>query len=77
MLEENIHFKNMDELGEMHNYTILDRFTKNNKNYLIYQEDGNEDLLASLYEYQDDKLKLIPIEDEKDFDIVDEYLENL
>ena len=56
---------------------IVDRFQKNNKNYLIYKEENNDDIYAALYEIIDDKLKIIPIEDEIDYDIVDEYLEEL
>ena len=63
--------------GIVHEYTILDKFTKNGKNYIIYNEDNNDELYASLYQIIDDKIKIIEIVDNKDYDIVDEYLENL
>ena len=77
MLEDNIKFNQIDEFGKMRNYIIIDRFSKNGKNYLIYEEEGIDKLYTSLFEIDDDKLKIIPITDNKDYDIVDEYLENL
>ena len=77
MLDSDFSFDCMDVNGDIKNYNILDRFQKNNKNYIIYEEDGNEDIYAALYEIFDDKIKIIPIEDDKDYDIVDEYLETL
>lgn len=65
------------ENGLLKEYIIIEQFNKNNKNYIIYKEDNNDDIYAALYEMIDDKIKIIPIEDEKDYDIVDDYLENL
>ena len=77
MLDFNISFSRMDEKGNIIKYSIVDRFTKNNKNYIIYKEEGKEELHADLYETSDDKLIIIPIKDQSDYDIVDRYLESL
>jgi len=74
---EDINFSVMDNNGKVRNYIILDKFNKNNKNYVIYKEENNDDLYASLYEIINETVKLIPIDNELDYDIVDEYLENL
>ena len=74
---ENIKFNLIDNKGKIKTYVILDKFSKNNKNYLIYKEENKEDLYTTLYEIINDSIKLIPIEDVGDYDIVDEYLENI
>ena len=77
MLDINISFNHIDENGTIKEFIIVDRFSNNNKNYIIYKEDGKEDLYADLYEIVDDKIKIIPIDNDADYDIVDKYLENL
>lgn len=74
---DNITFNYIDEKGNSIKYIIVDKFIKNNKNYIIYEEENKEDLYGALYEIIDDKIKIIPIEDEKDYDIIDEYLDNI
>lgn len=74
---ENIKFNLIDNKGIIKTYVILDKFSKNNKNYLIYKEEGKEDLYTSLYEVINDSIKVIPIEDDNDYDIVDKYLGNI
>ncbi len=58
-------------------YLIIDKFNKENKDFIILKEDGSDEIYASLYEINDDKLKIIPITDDKDYDLVDEYLGEL
>ncbi len=77
MLESNISFDYIDDEGNSIKYEIIDRFNKNGKNYIVYSEEDKEELYAALYEVIDNKIKIIPIIDDKDYDIVDEYLENL
>ena len=78
MIDQNITFKVIDDFGKTKKYEILARFSKNEKNYLIYQEENNdEDIYSSLYEIIDNKIKIIPITDDKDYDIVDNFLESL
>jgi len=74
---ENINFNMIDKDGVIKNFIILEKFNKNNKNYLIYKENGKDDLYAALYEVINEKIKIIPIENEEDYDVVDEYLENI
>lgn len=63
--------------NEEKTFLIIDKFSTNNKNYIIYKEENNDDLYASLYEVNDGKIKIIPIESDIDYDIVDEYLSGL
>jgi len=72
---EDINFNIIDNNGAVKNFVILEKFTKNNKNYLIYKEENKEDLYAALYEIINETIKIIPIENDEDYDIVDEYLE--
>lgn len=72
-----ISFNYIDEYGSVKKYIIIDKLNKNNKNFIIYKEENKEDLYASVYEVIKDKIKLIPIKDDKDYDIIDEYLESL
>jgi len=74
---ENINFNMIDKDGVIKNFIILEKFNKNNKNYLIYKENGKDDLYAALYEVINEKIKIIPIENDEDYDVVDEYLENI
>ena len=78
MLEYDVPFDYIDINGDLNNYNIIFKFNENNKNYIIY-EDLNKDntIYASLYEIVDDKIKLIPILNDEDYDIVDKYLESL
>ena len=55
----------------------IDKSYKGNKNYIIYDINGSDDIYSALYEIIDDKIKIIEITDSKDYDIVDKYLENL
>ena len=58
-------------------YLIIDKFNKENKDFIILKEDGSDEIYASFYEINDDKLKIIPITNDKDYDLVDEYLGEL
>ena len=77
MLEENINFEYINIDGNIEHYTILDKFEKNNKKFIIYEKEDESEIYAALYEIIDDKIKIIPIENNEDYDIVDEYLESL
>ena len=74
---EDICLNYIDKYGNNKKYIILDKFNKYNKNFIIYKEEKLDDIYASLYEIKDDKIKIIPIENDSDFDIVEEYLENM
>ena len=53
---------------------LLFTFTKGNKNFIVYK-DKEDDILASYYKKVDDKLVIMPIVDESDYDLVDVELE--
>lgn len=72
-----ITFDYMDQNGKFIKCNIIDRFSSGNKNYIIYDINGSDDIYSALYEIIDDKIKIIEITDSKDYDIVDKYLENL
>lgn len=74
---EDINFNIIDNNGVIKKYVILEKFNKNNKNYIIYKEENKDDLYAALYEIINETIKIIPITNDQDYDIVDEYLENI
>lgn len=53
---------------------LLFTFTKNNKSFIVYK-DKTDDILASYYYKQNDKLIISPITSEEDYDLVDIELE--
>lgn len=53
---------------------ILFTFSSNNKQFIVYM-DKEDDILASYYKLETDKLIISPILDDEDYDIVDKYLE--
>ena len=77
MLDINLHFNHMNKFGNIEECYIVDNFAKDDKNYVIYKSSDSGYLYADLYEIVDDKLKIIPITKEEDYDIVDRYLESL
>ena len=77
MLDINIHFNHINNLGKLEDCYIVDSFNKDDKNFVIYKCENSSDLYADLYEIIDDKIKIIPITDKTDYDIVDRYLESL
>ena len=52
---------------------VLFTFKENNKNFIVYK-DNEGDILASYYESYKDKIVVLPITSEDDYDIVDEKL---
>lgn len=73
MLENDIIFKYNNKM-----YTIIDRFSMKDKNYIIYKLDDNDDLYAALYKIDgNNNIQLFDIINDEDYDIIDEYLEKL
>ena len=68
----------MIEVYDINNQKIkcefLFTFEKDNKKFLVYK-DKQDDILASYYKKEDDKLIIMPITDDADYDIVDIELE--
>lgn len=53
---------------------VLFTFERENKKFIVYK-DKEDDILASYYKSEGDKLILIPISEDKDYDLVDMELE--
>lgn len=53
---------------------LLFTFEKNNKHFIVYT-DNEDDILASYYKKLDDKLIIMPITDDEDYNLVDIELE--
>lgn len=68
----------MIEIYDINNQKIkcelLFTFEKNNKKFIVYK-DKEDDILASYYEKKDDKVMIMPITNEEDYDLVDIELE--
>ena len=74
---DDVSFNYLTEDGILKKYIIIDKFRNDNKNFIIYKEDNQDELYASIYEIIDDKIKIIPIDKEEDYNTVDKYLERL
>lgn len=74
---DDIKFNLLNDSGIEETYLIIDKFEKDDKKFILYQEENKDELYASFYEIIDDKIKLTKIEKDEDYDIVDEYLERL
>lgn len=74
---DDIKFNLLNDSGIEETYLIIDKFEKDDKKFILYQEENKDELYASFYEVIDDKIKLTKIEKDEDYDIVDEYLERL
>ena len=51
------------------------RDENNDKNYIVYKEDGNDELFASRYSVIDDRIVLDEIETEYEWNMIDNMLE--
>ena len=56
--------------NEVFKCNILFTFYENNKNFIVFM-DQEEDILATYYDVDDDKLIISPILSDEDFNIVD------
>ncbi len=56
--------------NEVFRCNILFTFFENNKNFIVFM-DQDEEILATYYDIDDDKLLISPILSDEDFDIVD------
>lgn len=52
---------------------VLFTFNHDNKNFIVYIND-TEDVMASFYKIENEKMIITPITDDKDFDIVDDEI---
>ena len=83
-IEEKIYFSVPNEQGEEKEYEIL--FTldsdETGKSYMIYtdnskDEKGNTSIFASAYAQDDDETELLPIETEKEWEMIEQILKEL
>ena len=78
-MEKKLTFK-VTENGKENSYEEVYSFERNDKTYMIYtdnteDEEGNLCMYAAIYDV--DEKKLIPIEDNKEWEFVQEMLEKL
>ena len=77
-----MNFKVLDEYGKVVLCNVLGTFSHDDKNFIVYTDgtkiNNKEEVYASLYTMdKDNNLKLLPIFEEKDWDLVDEFLKEL
>lgn len=84
MNENEMTFKVINDDGEEVTCEVLFTFENDetHKNYIVYtdntlDEDGNTRIYASVYNPDDDETKLLPIETEKEWAIIETILEEL
>lgn len=67
-------FNLYDKDGNRFECECLFTFDRDGKNFIVYNDRDNN-ILASFYEMDGDKMVISPISDDRDFDIVDKALE--
>ena len=84
MKEETMTFKIVNDDGKEVECEVLFTFESDetNKNYIVYtdntvDEEGNTKVYASIYNPDEDEKKLIPIETEKEWKIIETILDEL
>lgn len=84
MKDEKMTFKVIDDNGKEIECEVLFTFesTETNKNYIVYTDDtldeqGNTKVYASIYNPGEDELKLLPIETDKEWKIIETVLNEL
>ena len=60
--------------NEVFKCDILFTFYENEKNFIVFMDEDDE-VLASYYDIEDDKLMISPILSDEDFDIVDREID--
>ncbi len=84
MKEETMTFKVMNDEGKEVECEVLFTFESDEtkKNYIVYtdnteDEEGNTKVYASIYNPDEDETKLLPIETEKEWKIIETILDEL
>ncbi len=84
MSDERMTFKVFDEAGKEIECEVLFTFESDEtkKNYMVYtdnttDEEGNTKVYASIYNPDEEETKLIPIETEKEWKIIETILDEL
>ncbi len=83
-MEEKMTFKVINDEGKEVECEVLFTFESDEtkKNYIVYtdntlDEEGNTKVYASIYEPEQDETKLLPIETDKEWKIIETILEEL
>lgn len=83
-MNEEMKFKIIDENGKEIEYEVLLTFESDetNKNYIVYTDNtedslGNTKVYASIYDPNDENLKLTAIETEKEWKIVETIINEI
>ena len=83
-MEEKMTFKVVNDEGKEVECEVLFTFESDEtkKNYIVYtdntlDEDGNTKVYASIYNPDEDETKLLPIETDKEWKIIETILEEL
>ena len=83
-MEERMTFKVFDDAGKEIECEVLFTFESDEtkKNYIVYtdntlDEEGNTKVYASIYNPDQDETKLLPIETDKEWKIIETILEEL
>lgn len=83
-MEEKMTFKVTNDEGKEVECEVLFTFESDEtkKNYIVYtdntlDEEGNTKVYASIYEPEQDETKLLPIESDKEWKIIETILEEL
>ncbi len=83
-MEEKMTFKVLNDEGKEVECEVLFTFESDEtkKNYIVYtdntlDEDGNTKVYASIYNPDEDETKLLPIETEKEWKIIETILDEL
>lgn len=66
-------FSVLDQNNHKIQCEILFMFSRNQKNYIVYQ-DQHQNILSSFYQIQQNNIYLFPIISDEDFNIVEEEL---
>lgn len=74
-----MNFKTIDKNGIEVNCDVIGTFIKENKKFIVYTDgtivNGIKEVYASFYEeIGDNNIKLLPIINDEDWDLVDNYL---
>ena len=84
MKDETMTFKVINDEGKEGECEVLFTFESDetNKNYIVYtdntiDEEGNTKVYASIYNPEQDETKLLPIETDKEWKIIETILEEL
>lgn len=76
-----MNFDVINEHGDKIHCDVIGMFSHDDKNFIIYTDneivDNEKEVLASLYRLEGNNVILLPITEDRDWDLVDNYLEGM